>query len=252
MTDPEVASYVTNKGWQSPADVIKSYQGAEKLIGRDPSTLVPLPRADDPAGTRALYSKLGLPEDPAKYEFDFSAFGEGAKPDPGYEGWARSAFHKVGLTAAQAKALTAEHSAYVKGILDQQAKDYELSVAGQKSDLQKEWGAGFERMHSAAEHAAKGLGFSPEMVDAIESKIGYAATKKFFASLGQKMGEDGFVGGNKTASFGNQMTPDQAKSEWEAMKLDTNQMAALTDPAHPGHKGAKEKQTRLFNTMFPS
>lgn len=253
MTEPDAASYVQNKGWQSPADVIKSYQGAEKLIGRDPSTLVPLPRPDDPVGVRSLYSKLGMPEDPAKYEFDFTPMGEGAKPDDSYVGWARGAFHKVGLTAAQAKELSKEHSAYVAGIMAQQKKDYDLRTAGEKQDLLKEWGAGHERMTAAAENAARGLGFTAEMIDAMESKIGYAATKKFFANLGQKMGEDGFVGGaSKTAAFGNQLTPEQAKAEWETAKLDPNFMAALGDATHPGNKAAKEKQNRLFAIMFPA
>src|SRR3990172_4178733 len=62
VADPAVAEYVKVKGWTAPADVIKSYQGAEKLIGRDPSTLLVMPRADDPVGQRAVFSRLGMPE----------------------------------------------------------------------------------------------------------------------------------------------------------------------------------------------
>lgn len=250
-TDVEGTAYIKNKGWQGPADVIKSYQGAEKLIGRDPSTLVTLPRADDPAGFRAVLSKLGLPESPDKYEF--SPPGEGAKLDAGYEKWARDTFHKVGLTGEMAKTLTKEHNAFIAATLAQQATDYDLSVEADKKALLAEWKGGHERMMNAAQTAAKALGFTPEMIDGIEGAAGYAGTWKFFAQLGQKMGEDGFVtaGEGGKPGFGAQLTPAEAKTQWEAMKIDPTAIAALKDHQHPGHKAAKAKQTLLFGVMYP-
>lgn len=252
IADPEAAAYVANKGWNSPADVVKSYQGAEKLIGRDPATLVTLPRADDPAGFRTLLGKLGLPETPDKYEF--SPPPQGLTPDAGYEAWARGTFHKVGLLPDQVKALTAEHNNYVAGILQQQAKDYELAVTQDKAALLKEWGGGHERMMAAAKSAATALGFTAEMIEAIERTNGYAGTYKFFANLGQKMGEDGFVtGGDKNGGggFGKTMTPAEAKVEIDAMKLDPVAKIALTDSQHPGHKAAKEKWNKLHSVAYP-
>lgn len=249
-TDAEAVAYIKNKGWQGPQDVIKSYQGAEKLIGRDPSTLVQLPRADDPAGARAVLAKLGLPESPDKYEFAKPE--PGTKLDEGYEKWARDTFHKAGLTAPMVKTLTAEHNAFIAQTLAQQAKDYELSVEADKKALLAEWKGGHERMMNAAQTAAKQLGFTPEMIDGIEQAAGYAGTWKFFAQLGQKMSEDGFVtAGDKSAGFGTALTPAEAKGEWEKMKTDANTLAALKDIRHPGHKAAKEKQSLLFKVMYP-
>ena len=251
QTDPDMVAWIANKGWEGPADVVKSYAGAEKLIGRDPSTLVTLPRADDPAGFRAVLSKLGLPESPDKYEF--SPPGEGAKLDAGYEKWARDTFHKVGLTGEMAKTLTKEHNAFIAATLAQQATDYNLSVEADKKALLAEWKGGHERMMNAAQTAAKALGFTPEMIDGIEGAAGYAGTWKFFAQLGQKMGEDGFVtaGEGGKPGFGAQLTPAEAKTQWEAMKIDPTAIAALKDHQHPGHKAAKAKQTLLFGVMYP-
>ena len=248
-TDAEGVAYVGNKGWKSPADVINSYKGAEKLIGRDPSTLIPVPRADDPAGFRAVMAKLGLPETPDKYEF--APMPDGMKADDGYVAWARETFHKTGLTAAQVKALTGEHNAYVAATLAQQEKDYGLRVAADKKALLAEWGGGHERMMSAAKSAATSLGFTPEMIDAMEKSVGYAGTYKFFADLGKKMGEDGFVAGGDKAKFTGQLTPDEAKAEWEKMKLDPTMIAALKDRMHPGHDAAAKKQKDLFAVMYP-
>lgn len=249
-TDADGLAYVGTKGWKAPADVITSYKNAEKLIGRDPSTLISLPKADDPAAFLEVMGKLGRPESPDKYEF--SAPPDGLKPDESYVNWARGSFHKAGLTAGQVKQLTAEHNAYVASIVAQQQKDYELGVTTDKAALQTEWGGGFERMMASAKHAANTLGFKPEMVDAMEKAVGYAGTYKFFADLGKKMGEASFVTPDgKKPGFEGMMTPEEAKLEWETMKTDPIWGKALTDASHPNHKAAKAKQQKLFSTMYP-
>lgn len=249
-TDADGLAYIGTKGWKGPADVITSYKNAEKLIGRSPDTLVALPRADDPAAFLEVMGKLGRPESPDKYEF--AAPPDGLKPDDNYVNWARGTFHKAGLTAGQVKQLTAEHNAYVASVVAQQQKDYELSVTNDKAALQTEWGGGFERMMASAKHAANALGFKPEMVDAMEKAVGYAGTYKFFADLGKKMGEASFVTPDgKKPGFEGMMTPAEAKQEWETMKTDPVWGKALTDVSHPNHKAAKEKQQKLFKTMYP-
>lgn len=251
ITDPDMAAWVETKGWKTTPDVVQSARNAEKLIGRDPSTLLVVPRADDPDGFRAVMSKLGLPV--AATDYEFSKLPDGLKADEGYETWARGTFHKLGLPASTVKALTAEHNTYVAAAIAQQQKDYELAVTAEKADLQKEWGGGYERMAAAAKTAATSLGFTGDMIDAMEKAVGYKGTYKFFADLGKKMGEDGFVGtGTKTPAFGNNVTPDEARSQWDAMRLDPVMVAALSDNQHPGHKAAAEKQKRLFGIMYPS
>lgn len=249
LTDPAEIQYVENKGWKAPADIIKGYRGVETFVGRDPSTLIVAPRADDPAGLRAVLGKLGLPESAEKYEFAKPP--EGLKPDEGYQKFARDAFHKVGLLGPQVKELTALHNEYVKGVLDQQEKDYNLAVETDKKALLAEWKNGSERMMQAAQSAATALGFTPEMIDAMERAVGYAGTWKHFAALGQKLGEPGFKGGDSKPAFTGTLTPAEAKAEWNKMTLDTATMAALRDKSHPGHKAAQEKQNALFAVMYP-
>ena len=248
-TDPADIAYVTNKGWQGAPDAVRSYREVEKLVGRDPNTLLVLPRADDPAGFRAAMTKLGLPETPDKYEVDIP---QGEKADDAYVSWAKGTFHKVGLTAAQVKELTKEHNAYVGNMMAQQNKDYEQRVAADKQALLSEWRDGYERMMNSAKAAANTLGFKPETIDAMEKTMGYAGTYKFLAGLGQKLSEDGFVSaGTKQGGFSGMMTPAEAKAEWEAMKTDPIHSKALFDNSHPGHNATKEKQARLFKIMYP-
>jgi hypothetical protein len=230
--------------------VIKSYQGVEKLIGRDPSTLIPMPRADDPDGFRAVMSKLGMPEAPDKYNLGL----KNGEFDPNYEKWARGAFHKAGLTEKQAASLAADNNAFFKEIAEKSEADYRVALESDKQALLAEWRGGHDRMMNSAQMAAKQLGFTPEMIDAIERTVGYKDTMKHFAALGQKMSEDNFVStasGGSAQKFGSALTPEEAKGQWDAMKADPSENAALFDVSHPGHKAAKEKQTRLFKIMYP-
>jgi len=250
LTDPEAVGYVTNKGWTGPGDVIKSYQGAEKLIGRDPTTLLQMPRADDPEGMRALFTKLGLPDSPDKYDMKVGL----PKETQVNEGFAKSmqgVLHKAGVTDAQAKILVAEYNAMQLADLAQQATDYNLNVAADKQALLDEWKGGHDRMMNRAKTAATSLGFTPDLIDAVEKQVGYAKTYKMFADIGAKLGEDGLVTAGKGTNFEGQLTPAEAKSQWDAFKMDPNNVKALTDKSHPGHKVAQEKQTKLFAIMYP-
>ena len=250
ITDTDAAAYVANKGWQSPQDVIKSYQGVEKLIGRDPSTLIPIPRLDDPEGVKSVFQKLGLPESPDKYDMKVGLPKE-AKVDEGFAKTMQGMFHKANLTVDQAKTLAADYNALSVAKAAQEAKDYELNVQADKQSLLDEWKGGHDRMMNRAKTAATSLGFTTELIDAIEKQVGYAATYKMFAEIGGKLGEDTLVTPNKNTDFGNTLTPDEAKAQLATARSDPNHRAALMDKSHPGHKLAQEKENKLFAIMYP-
>jgi hypothetical protein len=243
LTDPDAAAYITNKGWAAPADIVKSYQGVEKLIGRDPSTLITMPRMDDPEGVKSVFQKLGLPESPDKYDMAVG-LPKGAKPDEGFAKTMQSILHKSNVTDSQAKTLVAEWNTMQTAARDQAAKDYELNVAADKQSLLDEWRGGHDRMMNRAKTAATTLGFTPELIDSIEKSLGYAGTYKLLAEMGGKLGEDTLVTPNKNTDFGTTLTPDEAKNQLATARSDPNHIAALKDKSHPGHKMAQEKEKR--------
>jgi len=245
VSEPADIAIIETKGWKTPADIYKSYRGAESLLGKDPSTLLTIPRADDAAGFRAAMTRLGMPETADKYEIDIP---KGA--DPAYGNWARESFHKLGLTATQAKELVKANNEFVAKAQADSQKVYDTQYAADKQTLLREWGGGLDRMMNSAQTAFKSLGMKPEIVDAIERSIGYAETMKYFAALGQRMSESDFIGGDggSRPGFGT-MTPAEATTEWNKLKVDKDFKSALFDNMHPGHKEAKLRQANLFNIM---
>lgn len=250
-TEQADIDYVATKGWTGPADVMKSYRSAEKLIGRNPDTLLTLPRADDPEGTRAAFVKLGLPEKADAYDMRVG-LPKDATIDDAFAKQMQGVLHKAGLTAGQATALIGEYNGMTLAQQAQAAKDYELSVQSDKQALLDEWKGGHDRMMNRAKTAVTALGFTGELIDAVERQVGYAKTYKMFAEIGAKLGEDSLVLGDKDKpGFVANLTPGEAKAQWEEFKLDKNNVAALGDVNHPGHKGAKAKQTAWFKVMYP-
>lgn len=249
ITDPEGMAYVTNKGWQSPTDVIKSYQGAEKLIGRPADSLVPIPKPGDEAGWNAVYAKLGRPDDASKYDLKVG-LPQGATPDEGFTKAMSDVFHKAGLNADQAKIIAEAYNKTAAGKSEQMTKDYELNVATDKKALLTKWGGGYERMMNAAQTATSALGFDAKMVDALESAMGYAGVMEFFAGLGQKLGDDKFISG-AGKGFSGTMTPGEAQAEITKLKSDTTFQAILRDKQHPAHKESLKKWSDLFALGHP-
>lgn len=250
VTDAETRSWVQTKGWQDVNALAVSARNAEKLIGADPKSIVRLAKPGDIEGQKAMRLALGMPETHDKY--DFGDAGKVAGTDQKYLTAAREFFHKAGLSNDQAKSIVEANNAYVAQVVAQRDTEYKANVAVGDQQLQAEWRGGYDRKIAQAGTTAKMLGISAEMVDGLESKIGYAETLKFLANLGDKLGEDSFVdmasGGKK---FTGAMTPDEAKAQWDQAKMDQGFLTALMDNNNPGHKAAKERQTNLFKLMYP-
>jgi hypothetical protein len=214
-------------------------------MGRDPATLLAIPRADDPAGFRAAMSKLGLPADAAGYEIPVP---EGAPKE--YAEYMRGIFHRAGLTKSQAKELAVANNEYAAQVEAQQQANYERSITAEKAELLSEWKGGYERMINSAQTAVAALGFSQEIISAIEGEIGYKETMKFLAGLGKRVAEDNFETGTGGGSgYGSTMTPQEASAEWAKMSSNESERAALMDASHPGHKAALQKKSQLFAIM---
>jgi len=251
IADTETAAYITTKGWSDLPSVVKSYREAEKYIGRDPATLVSLPKEGDEAGYTTLMQKLGLPEKADAYDVRVGLPKE-IEIDKDFGAQVQQMFHKAGLTQTQANKLAAQYNAYTLNKITQSDKDARLNLESDKRALLSEWKGGHERMVNAAKAAVKAFELDQKAVDAIETALGYSNTMKLFAGLGMKLGEDKFVGSGDAASFNSTMTPAEAKVAWESMKADPGALAALRDPMHPSNEAAKKKQKDLFQIMYPT
>ena len=217
--DEETKSYVSNKGWKEPTDILMSYRNLEKFAGGS-KNLVELPGADaDETALNAFYARLGRPEDPEQYGLEVPQGGNAEMVQ-----WFKSAAFKHGLNQKQAAALYTEFNGMSGSMQEklqaQMAQDSQQQVAS----LKQEWGQAYDQNISAGRRAVAALGYDEGRLAAIEDKLGAAEMLKLFATVGSKMGEDSFVG-DRDPSGGFALTPAAATNQISDLKMDKEFMA---------------------------
>lgn len=239
----EIRGFVENKGWKDPADAITSYINMEKYLGADKAGRgVVLPKQDAaPEEWNSLYDRLGRPKSPDEY---------GIQPPPGDTGeFAKEAsemFHKAGLTAQQAQQLATWYQEKSGMMLELQQSQMMQNSEAEISQLQQEWGKDYDANLEAGRRAARQFGVNQEMLQKVENAIGTKEMLKFFAQIGKSMGEDNFVEGKPSGSFG--MSPEAARVRITQLKQDPDWTAKYLS----GNADAKAELERLMRVGYPS
>jgi hypothetical protein len=147
-----------------------------------------------PEDWKSYYKAIGAPDTADAYELHVP---EGQ--DSEFSKTAAAWMAETGLLPHQAKALAERWNAY-NGELSKQAQEVEqqaqakreADTAKQINDLKTEWGQGHDQNMEMARRAVSQ--FFPkeragDIIEAIESKLGYSATIKIMHAIGKGLGE---------------------------------------------------------------
>lgn len=254
ITDTGTRDFAVNKGYNkhdigtAAPIILQQYHNLEKLVGAEKAgntVIKPNWDGDDDAAVASrnqFFDSIGRPKEGKDYDLGIPA---GAKANETVTNWSRDTFHKLGLSAKQATALSQEYQALeAKLDSDKQAADVQR-FAAEDGILKKEWGAAYGDKIAKASAVAKGLGVKAEHIDALQSVAGYGEIMKMFASLADKVGEDTLINGDTNGNGGGKLTPAEAKAELQKLSRDKDWMAAFMDKAHPNHKAALERKAFL-------
>jgi hypothetical protein len=236
-----------------PAALAKSYGHAARMVGMDKGQVLRLPAEGDEAARAELFNRLGRPETPDKYEFP-------ELPAPlvdGVEPAARETFHKLGLSAAQARGVMELYGGQVQAAeAARLARASELEAAVER-DLRAEYGEAFDdKLHAAnraiAEFGGKELGkllTEARMPDG--TRMGnHPLLVKAFAAAGARLAEPADLrGGSSGGSAQGALTPAEAQAELAALKGDREFFAARTNPRHADHAKAVARWDRINRAL---
>ncbi len=242
--DETLVGYVQNKGWTEPTQVLDGYRNLEKLLGADKANnAVIIPKGDaDPKEWAAVYDRLGRPTGPDGYKVELPAGG-----DKGVHEASLAKFHELGLTKTQGETL----ANWYNGVVSEanQAQESQRVAAFQQEDqaLRSEWGNAFTQNLAQAQAAARGLGLNGETIDKLSEAMGHKATMNLLQKIGTRLGEDSFVTPDNPQSFGNALTPGQAKAEIQSLMSDRD----FTSKYLKGDSDAKARMARLHSFAYP-
>lgn len=238
----DIKGYVQNKGWKDPAATVESYRNLEKLVGVPPEQIIKLPKGDaPPEAWNDVWSKLGRPADPKEYGL---APPEGG--DPAFAEFMSKAFHDANVPKGMAEKLAGAYAEFEQQFTTQQQEAVQARLAEEAAALKTKWGAAHEQNIGIARQAARGLGIDGETIDALEQGMGYAKVMELFHTLGTKMGEGTFVGGERGGGSG-VLTPEAAQAKIAALKKDPE----WTNRYLSGDVKAREELQRLHKWAYP-
>ena len=228
----------------------KSYLNATKMIGGRPEDLVRLPGPDDVDGWNGVFTKLGRPESPDKYQFTAPKLPEGVQLDEKLQGAFAEMAHKTGLTTKQAAALYDWYNTETVGRLTASAQETTAKAAAAEAALKTEWGAAYETNLNLAKSALTHYGDDKVSAELIEKGLGNnPEVIKLFAKLGKQLSEDGLLGKGVAGQGG--LSPAEAKQQIHALHQDEAFMKAYRDAKAPGHQDAVKKIQQFYEYAYP-
>lgn len=242
--DELTSGYIQNKGWDNPLKAVESYRNLEKLLGADKANnAVVIPRADaDAKEWGAVFDKLGRPSAPDGYKVPLPEGG-----DPEFHKASMGKFHELGLTQKQGETLMNWYNETVMQQMQQSAEQRLQNFNQEEAAVRQEWGAAYTQNLAQAQAAARGLGLNADTIDALSDALGHKATMNLLSKIGGRLGEDSFVSGDVNNSFGNAMTPAQAKAQIQSLMADKD----FTTKYMSGNQDAKAKMAQLHAWAYP-
>lgn len=238
----ELKGFAELKGWDSPDKAVGAYRQLETFLGADKAGRgVVWPKDDaDTEGWKAIHAKLGVPESPDAYKLPV--------PEGGSDAFAKAIapeLHKLGISAKQAEGLAAFVNNFEKSQLEAFTTAQQTKIAADLEQFKGEMGAGFAPAVELAKRAASSLKVSDEQYAALEESLGLKGTVELFASIGKKLGEDTFTGGDSKPTAGD-LSPAAAKLRMEQLTKDQSWMTKVMS----GDTVALEEKERLNANML--
>jgi hypothetical protein len=230
--------------YNSLDQLAKGYVHAESMIGRDK---VPLPKDEnDKEALDRVYSALGRPEDPDKYEVERPQNLPADQYDEDGEKFLRKFAHENGWNQKQFKNA---YKAYLERSMQQQNSWQQAQVAdkqeGERS-LRRKWGDAYEGELQKAQIVVKD--YWPEAAVKKLEQFGLANDPDIIEALA-RTGKD--VVGDTRLRGANQFraqTPDQLKTRIDEHR--SQHASALLDDSHPEHKMRTREQREMFRQLY--
>jgi hypothetical protein len=232
---PEIVGHLQSHGWDKGTPTaaalaaVQAHQNAAKLIGHPPDKLARIPEANDEAGWKGFYEKIGTPTDPKAYVFDNLKKADGTALDAATTDFYRAQAVALHLTPAAAQQMVQADLKQQAGVAAAALADKTATMETERAALMKNWGPNAEANLFVVRQTAAALGVTPEAISALEKMegVGYAKVMEMFRTIGGKMGEDTFV--RSTAPSGGVMSQDQAASRKQELMSDTAWVQRYSD-----------------------
>lgn len=234
--DAETQNYIATRGLadKDPSaaflEAAKAHREAQAYIGVPKEQLLKLPKPDAPPEEwDAVYEKLGWSKNADDYKLADLKRADGTDVDDGFKDFIRQQAADLKLSPAATAKLAAETLKHVESGAAAKTADEVAAATKALEALRQSWGPNYEANKVIADNAYAAMmqaaGFSQEQMTAAIQKLGdtmgKAETMQLLLAVGQKMGEDKFIGGGGPSGGTGPRNAEQAKLRLDELKRDS-------------------------------
>lgn len=234
--DPDVQNYVTQRGLADKDPVAafletaKAHQEAQSYIGVPKEQLLKMPKEGAaPEEWDAFYERLGYSRNADDYKLEGLKFEDGTEAEDGFKDFVRAQAQELKLSPAATAKLAENTMKFLEGAEKATAAETQAEATKALEQLRQSWGPNYEANQVIADNAyaamMKAAGFTQEQMTAAIQKLGEATgraeTMQLLLAVGQRLGEDKFIGGGGPGGSLGPRTAEGAKARIEELKRDT-------------------------------
>lgn len=184
--DDVAVGKIQTKGWESPADLFKSYESLESFHGVPPEQLLRIPQDGSAEAWSKVYEQLGRPQHADQYKM---AVPEGMQSNDELITKAKQIAFDNGMSDSALSGLMDLYFQDKQSEFDTFNTSEAAALEEQKANLKREWGPKMDEATFIAEKAMREMGVDSDMQDIMIAGMGYDVMLKHFNKIGSLISE---------------------------------------------------------------
>ena len=234
--DADTQNYITARGLadKDPSaaflETAKAHQEAQAYIGVPKEQLLKLPKEGAaPEEWDEVYKRLGYSTSPDDYKLEGLKRADQTDVDDGFKDFIRAQAAELKLSPAATAKLAEATLKHIEGGAAAQTAQQTADATRALEQLRQSWGPNYEANKVIADNAYAAIraaaGFDQAKMTAAIQKLGETAgraeTMQMLLAVGQKLGEDKFVGGGGAGGGLGPRNAEQAVARLAELKQDS-------------------------------
>lgn len=223
--------------FQTPDAMAKSYANLERLVGMEK---IPMPKdKNDKAAWDTVWSRLGRPESPDKYQFKFELPDGVTVPEANVKAFAEAA-HRLGMPQDMYAGVMELYQQMEVSAHQQRLEAQKESDAAAETELRRAYGSAYDGARSNVEAVIKGFIEPQDQELFLEGAKKDPRLFRALHNIAKRISSGDVKGIEKQYS----MTPVEAQKEYDKVIADVK--GPLYNSAHPEHEATKQRAFELL------
>lgn len=242
--DDDTIGWLENKNFENPQAAITSQRELEKKMGGPPEMLQKWPESDDMEGFKAIYRRLGTPENVDGYKLEPK---EGDVVDDDTLKWFKERAFERNMPNEMAQGIMLDFNIEAGRMQAEQQQALEVQNKIEDTELRIKWGTKFDERLDYGHRGLLSLGLNEEHIESMQTALGPKMLAELAAKIADTMGEDTIAANTESAAFGT--TKEQIQNSINELTNELKSDKKRFDEYYEDHKLPKKATRKDYRKM---